>query len=213
MNYFKTNLCLIALMLISMSISAQNTYPEEKRNAEYAITVTYNGQKPGINDFINAILDEPEDEYNGALAETWENYKTNKPLGDYKVTVDAKNGYVSFEQKSDDGYVAKTEFCYWNCSDTKHKVVAQSLQLYQNGKIVETEFTGVNFFIYNNAAKKLYYSTTSDMNIDLEIDGNVYGIAYNLPRVGKDITANVYSKNGKKDVVIKWNGLRFDKQK
>ena len=103
MNRIKSNLCLLVLMAISFTVAAQtNPYPEEKENGDYARTVTFGGQKPGLGDFINTIVDEAEDE--------------------------------------------------------------------------------------------------------------VSGIAYILPRVGKDIKAVIYSSTGKKEVILKWNGLRFDIQ-
>jgi len=38
-------------------------------------------------------------------------------------------------------------------------------------------------------------------------------VTYSLPRVGKDITAVINNRpEGKKEVIVKWNGLRFDVQ-
>lgn len=214
MNIIKSNLCLLALMAISFTVAAQtNPYPEEKENGDYARTVTFGGQKPGLGDFINTIVDEAEDEHTGSIAEMWEKHQKNKPLdnGD-KVTFDPKNGYACFEQNPGDGFIGETEFCYWNCSNPKYKLVANSFYLMQNGKAVETEFTGLGFYIYNTQTKKLTYSSLYDMGIEINTEGEVSGIAYILPRVGKDIKAVIYSNKGKKEVILKWNGLRFDIQ-
>ena len=38
-------------------------------------------------------------------------------------------------------------------------------------------------------------------------------VTYSLPRVGKDITAVINNRpEGKKEIIVKWNGLRFDVQ-
>ena len=134
------------MMAISFTVAAQtNPYPEEKENGDYARTVTFGGQKPGLGDFINTIVDEAEDEHTGSIAEIWEN-------------------------------------------------------------------TGLGFYIYNTQTKKLTYSSLYDMGIEINTEGEVSGIAYILPRVGKDIKAVIYSNKGKKEVILKWNGLRFDIQ-
>jgi hypothetical protein len=40
---------------------------------------------------------------------------------------------------------------------------------------------------------------------------NILIISYDLPRVGKDITATIHNlPEGKKDVIIKWNSVKFD---
>lgn len=216
MKFLKSAVCIAAMLFAGLCASAQdNPYPEEndEETAAYALTVTFSGQKPGINDFVRTLLTEPEDEHYGALSEMWERHQKNKPEKNEKVTVDAKNGFVSFESSyPEDNSKSITEICYWNSSDSKHKVIGESVKIFQDGKPVQTEFTGIFFYVYNNQTHKMTYINWHDMGANVDAGENV--VTYSLPRVGKDITAVVYEKNGKtKSVVLKWNGLRFDVQK
>ncbi len=216
MKFLKSAVCIAAMLFTGLCASAQNNpyaYEDDPETAAYALTVTFSGQKPGINDFVRTLLTEPEDEHYGSLSEMWERHQKNTPEKNEKVTVDDKNGFVSFECNfPEDGSKTITEMCYWNSSDSKHKVVGESVQVFQNGKPVQTEFTGVFFHVYNNSTHKLCYINWHDMGVDIDAGEGV--VTYSLPRVGKDITAVIHEKNGKtKNVVLKWNGLRFDVQK
>lgn len=217
MKIRKSHFCLVALMLLTMSVSAQNNpYPEEQENADYAITVKFQGQKPGIRDFINAMYEEPEDEWSSTTSDMWKRFLNNKLKADEKVTLDAQNGFVSFENSYSDEFGETKrieEICYWNCSDTKHKVVAQNAMVYRDGQPMETEFTGLSFMIYNNATHKLTFSGCSDMGIDVEYEDGLQATTYTLPRVGKDIKIIVHYDNKKEEFTAKWNGLRFNLQK
>jgi len=228
MNRLKTTFCIIALMMAALTMSAQtNPYPEETDADAYFKVVKFQGQKPIINDFVNTYIgNEPEDELTGQLYEMWQNYKKNKPLGENKkVTVDAKNGFASFEitYPADENYHGgKTvvEMVYWNCSDSKHKVFAISTKQWDNNKAIQTEFGGIYFGIYNNTTHKIYYNNgVQSLGFDKEIKtqkestGEYPVILYDLPRVGKDIKAIINYNNGsKKEVLIKWTGMKFDIQ-
>lgn len=228
MNIIKSNLCLLALMAISFTVAAQtNPYPEEKDPDASFQVVKYAGQKPIINDFVNTwIGDEPEDELSGQLHEMWQNYKKNKPLGaNKKITVDSKNGFACFEinyPPEDDYAGGKTtvEMVYWNCTDGKHKIFANSVKQFDGNQAIQTEFGGIYFGIYNNDTHKIYYNNGSQsLGFDKEIKTGKEGtdeypvITYDLPQVGKDIKATIHYQNGtKKEVLIKWTGMKFDIQ-
>ncbi|MCR5454453.1 MAG: hypothetical protein K6F33_05645 [Bacteroidales bacterium] len=210
----KLHLCLVTLLILSTSALAQtNPYPDEQENADYAITVKYSGPKPGLNDFINALLAEPEDELIGSLSEMWQNYLSKKSNANEKVTVDAKNGYACFEKNYEDKQKNVTEICYWNCSNTKYKLVALSSMAYMDGKPVETELTGLTFYIYNTATHSLTFAYTRNIVPEFNLSGEPTGITYTLPRVGKDIKVTVHYANSNKEIIAKWNGLTFDLQK
>ena len=257
MKTIRTILCSAMLVLVGICAFAQtNPYPEENDEYAYAEIVKYQGQKPIINDFINTYFgEESEDELNGYLSDLWHRYLKNETLDkNEKVTLDAKNGFASFErvyppdEDDPEGSKMLVEMCYWNSSDGNHKVFAESVQIFHGNVAIETEFSGINFGIYNNATHKITYVNQEVMgvyvktgmeNLGVIVDKGEYFlvnhdtderkriteeqfnkwwdeypiVTYSLPRVGKDITAVINNRpEGKKEVIVKWNGLRFDVQ-
>lgn len=250
-------LCFAVFSFAAFCTFAQtNPYPEENEEYAYAVTVKYQGQKPIITDFINAFFgEESEDELTGYLSDLWHRYLKNEPLDKTeKVTVDTKNGFACFEkvyppeEYSPEGNRILVEMCYWNSSDGNHKIFAESVQMFQGNRAIETEYSGVTFGIYNNATHKMTYAYREGMGIDIKTGMEGLGVSvdkgeyflnnyltderepiteeqynnwwneypvvtYSLPRVGKDITAVINNRpEGKKEIVVKWNGLRFDVQ-
>ena len=257
MKTLRLILCSTMMILVGLCSFAQsNPYPEENDEYAYAETVKYQGQKPIINDFVNAYFgEEPEDELTGYLSDLWHRYLKNEPLDkNEKVTLDTKNGFASFEkvyppdEDDPEGSKILVEMCYWNSSDGNHKVFAESVQMFHGDRAVETEFSGVSFGIYNNTTHKMTYVYLDDMgarvttgmeNLSVSEEKGEYFlvnyeteerkpiteeqynkwwdeypiVTYSLPRVGKDITAVINNRpEGKKEVIVKWNGLRFDVQ-
>lgn len=156
----KTFFLLMAALLISSALSAQKTYPKDWESFEEGDPqMAFKGKSPTIVDFVNNFLAEPEDELFGGLSEMWEKYRKGKPQdkGD-TVIVDIRNGYVCFKEHTEDSYAksySKTEICYWNCSDGKHKLVAFSNDLWSDGKWVDGQYTGTSFYLYNIAKRGL----------------------------------------------------------
>ena len=257
MKILRHILCISVLSLAAFGALAQtNPYPEENDEYVYAEIVKYQGQKPIINDFINAYFgEESEDELNGYLSDLWHRFLKNEPLDkNEKVTLDTKNGFASFEkvyppdEDDPDGSKILVEMCYWNSSDGNHKIFAESVQMFQGNRAIETEFSGISFGIYNNNTHKMTYVNQEVMGIDVKTGMQNLGVreekgeyflvnyeteerkpiteeqynkwwyeypivTYSLPRVGKDITAVINNRpEGKKEVIVKWNGLRFDVQ-
>ncbi len=229
MKTMRFYLMMVALMAVSMTVAAQNPYPEEDDPDDYPKVVKFAGQKPTINDFVNAwIGDEPEDELTAQLYEMWQNFKKNKPLDkNRKVTIDAKNGFACFEinyppDEYDDGGQTIVEMVYWNCSDGKHKIFANSVKQFwgKDRKAIQTEFGGVFFGIYNNETHQIHYNNgVQSLGFDKAIKTGKEGtdeypvILYDLPRVGKDIKAIVHYDDGTtKEVLIKWTGMKFEIQ-
>ena len=221
MKTMKFQLIFAALLVCAMGVSAQNPYAEiEADGDEYATVVKFAGQKPGITDFVSAYIgDEPEDELTGALYEMWHKHLKNKPLDkNEKITVDAKNGFVRFEQlypDEGDGYGDESlfvEMCYWNCSDGKHKIFASSVSQYHDGEAIQTEFGGIIFGVYNNDTHKMIFNNGCGLGVCDSWDGNPI-VTYTLPRVGKDITAVLHTPDDIKEATYKWNGLKFELQK
>lgn len=168
----KGYILLLAALLISCTLSAQKTYPKDwDAYDEWDPQITFKGKSPTIVDFVNNFLAEPEDELSGCLSEMWEKYRKGKPQekGD-TVIVDIRNGYVCFKDHTDDSYsksYSKTEICYWNCSDGKHKLVAFSNDLWSDGRWIEGQYCGISFYVYNNTKRRMtmVYNTGEDIGI------------------------------------------------
>ena len=156
----KSFFLLMAASLICSALFAQKTYPKEWDEYEdWDPRISFKGTNPTIVDFVNNFLAEPEDELSGGLSDMWTKYRKGKPQdkGD-TVIVDIRNGYVCFKDWTEyDGgkSFSKTEICYWNCSDGKHKLVAFSNDLWSDGKWVNGQYCGISFFLYNNAQRRM----------------------------------------------------------
>lgn len=158
----KAILSLFVAMTIGLSYTFAQNYPSFKDNP-YAETVKIKGQKPTIVDFANYMFREPEEEEGsectGWIRDAWKRHLAGKPQEKgTKVTLDVQNGYVKFEyvyEDEDSKILHVSEMCYWNCSDAKHKIVAFTNNLWDNGRLVQTECTGDYFLIYENSSRKI----------------------------------------------------------
>lgn len=131
----KKTIFLMLLAIIAGTLSAQE--PVSKN--------------PSIVDFVSMMVSEPEDELMGALNDMWERYLAHKPQeGQNNLVVDKKNGFVRFEDNYPESESQSiTEICYWNCDDKRHKLVAFTNRLFQEGKPVEGQYTGTSFVLYD----------------------------------------------------------------
>lgn len=179
--------------------------------AQDAIRVNYHGKKPTISDFAWAFvtaLDEDEDECGdeptNAILEALTRYRAGQPQEDgVTLTVDEKNGYLLYEFGYDTVDV-KMEMCYWNETDGKHKLFAfNNMSTFVGGRLTMTETSGLIFYRYNNATKKMTYCAPPGFEVD-------YDCSYALPRSGKNIIVTRWD-----DIVpvsertLKWNGHNF----
>ena len=105
--------------------------------------------------------------------------------------------------------VCYTEYCYWNCSDGKHKLVAENTGVVINGKYENTECTGLMFYLYDNETRELTYTSPYDMGAGIQVNPVV---SYSLPRTGKDIMANINDEKHVVKIRMKWNGMKFDQE-
>ena len=183
--------------------------------AQDAIKVDYKGARPTILDFAWAYLfsdeddeDECDQEATAGIEQALSRYCEGLPQEEgVTLTIDERNGYILYEDRQEGGvYMVRTEMCYWNESDQKHKLFAYNSWLYENGKPCGGQYDGLTFYRYTNATKKM--SMCDAPGIDVEY----FNITYTLPRVGKDIIVNKWDDNGKKtQKTLKWNGRRFTK--
>ena len=201
-----------AIMLgLCLSVSAQDE--------DYSIPVRFKGDRPTISDFVSAILSQDElGEALGGLSEQWTQYQQGKKTqGEW--TENLRNGYVSHFHRvnsMDENSEQTCEFCYWNCVDGRHKLVALNIKLFWDNRPVDTENTGLSFYVYDSETRRMNWASWNDLGMDIDVPGR--GVAhYALPITGKDIGATVYPSEehkGKDAIVIncKWDGMRFHQQ-
>ena len=187
--------------------------------AQEAIKVKYEGARPTIQDFAQALLfsgdvdDNDCDEASNAAANAMSHYLKGEPQEEGQTfTLDQKNGFLLYESKykdpEDGEYLTRYEMCYWNESDQKHKLIGYSVACYHNGKYSPGQFDGLVFYRYDNAKKQLtYYTEPGFENVCYTEDGA--NVVYSLPRSGKDITVSYWYENRKTQKTLKWNGHGF----
>ena len=179
------------------------------------ITVKSSGAQPNIKDFVAALLsqeDETDESLNG-MRKAWEFYKNGmKQMPGDDLIVDVQNGYVGYESTDtddDNTYRLVIECCYWNYADKKHKLVAISNDLYRNGKAIAGQYTGITFYKYDNATRKMKVVYGSEVGLGFEAPDGTEATSHALPRQGKTIVFSYYTPSGKRDLRLTWNGSRF----
>ena len=123
------------LSLSSISAYGQKSYPKDMFIYELEPVVTYKGKAPKITNFLEAFLAQDEtSEVLWNLSQCWEHYLQGEPQEPCsQFTVDEKNGYIryTFDSSLCDDYDDVNDYfyhemCYWNCSDGKHKIIAEN---------------------------------------------------------------------------------------
>lgn len=178
--------------------------------AQDAIKVNYKGAKPTISDFAWAFFSSFDDEEEecgleaiNAFKQAFIEHRQGIQQENETFIVDEKNGYILYEWRYET-IIGRMEMCYWNEADGKHKLFAYNnlASFDENGPLV-TETSGLTFFRYNNATKKMTQCAPQGFEVD-------YDSSYALPRTGKSIIVTKWNKNGTKtEKALKWNGRRF----
>ena len=177
------------------------------------IRVNYTGNRPTINDFVTAVLS--QEDLGEALEDVkhnWERHQQGKPLGEgsgASFTVDVKNGYVRYKKHFTQKTYGYTEFCYWNCEDARHKLVAVNNGFMAEDQPITTQFSGLTFYTYDNMTKIMTVTPVEDLGAGIHTSAVV---GYALPQTGKDIMAVIYAPQGEIQILMKWNGAKFDQQ-
>ena len=131
-------------------------YMDEEPN--YDVTVEFKGTSPNIKDFVSTLIKRAEemDESLSELKDSWEMFLNGmKLMPGETLTVDTQNGYMHFESELTETDRLVIECCYWNFADGKRKLVALTHDLYSNGKPMEGQFSGIEFFLYDNETHQL----------------------------------------------------------
>ena len=184
--------------------------------AQETIKVKYQGAKPNISDFAwsylsVAALDDDGciNEADNAFKQAWIKQRKGQKLDKGEtLTIDKKNGYVCYESRYENDML-RIEMCYWNEADGKHKLVAHNVASFRNGKYEPGQFDGLYFYRYTNATKKMTMYQVPGFDAVYGKDG--YYVNFDLPRTGKNITANYMNIETKKlnSKTLKWTGSKF----
>ena len=186
---------------------------EQVDDSDTGIVVKSKGAQPNFKDFVSAILSQEDmgEGFNG-VRQSWNLYRNGmKQMPGDEIIVDVRNGYVGYESKNDDSRHVN-EFCYWNFADGKHKLLAVSIDGFHEGKPVMTEVTGVIFYIFDSATRKLKIAYESELGLDGELPPGCTGVTHELPRQGKTIVINSHLPSGKIAKRYTWNGSKFIKE-
>lgn len=203
-------------MLMAWTIMMGMCLSMHAQDEDYSIPVNFKGERPTITDFVSALLSQEElGEYLGNLSDQWKlRQQGKKTKGAW--TVNTANGYVRYEEiNMVDGMRDENtcEFCYWNCADNRHKLFATSVRLIWDGRPVDTEHSGLSFYIYDSKTRRMNWASTQDLGVDIDVPGREVA-QFSLPITDKNIIATAFPSDeykGKTEIVIdcQWDGMRF----
>ena len=150
----------------------------------------------------------------GDIASSWEQYLQGKLLDKGGTfVVDTANGFMRFDRKYTGLDRKQMEMCYWNCSDGKHKLVAENIETYANGRQIDTECTGWQFFMYDINTHRMKPVGGDDLGFVYDFpQGNSNTVSIALPRQGKTVVLTCHTPSGKITKRLTWNGSRFVKE-
>ena len=178
---------------------------------DMSFPVQFSGARPTISDFITAITSQDElCESMNHVVNNWNNRRNGRPLGKgATLNLDERNGYCRFEMTYGPTEKSYVEFCYWNCNDGKHKLVAQNTGYISDDNPIETECTGLTFYLYDNDERTLTYTSPYDLGASIQVSP---AVSYSLPRQGKDIQARIHDPKRIVKILMRWNGQKFDQE-
>ena len=202
------------LALLLLGISPLLRAQEEE---DWSFPVKYSGQRPVITDFVTAILSQEDiGESLGEMKDNWELYQAGKALPKYRsFLVDLKNGYMRYDSRDaeEDGgeYSKFIEFCYWNCSDGRHKLVAENTVCFRDGAPYMGQFSGVCFYMYDGKTRRMEFTSGYDLGLDFDYPEGIEVFVNHLPQVGKTIEYLFYTTSGEVSRKFTWDGSKFVK--
>lgn len=174
------------------------------------ITVSYKGQGPNVKDFLSAILSYfGRGEGTADVKQSWDLYRNGmKQMPGDSFIVDVQNGYAGYVSEDDETRHV-IECCYWNHADKKHKLVAYSNNLFVDGRAVETEITGISYYLYDNATRKMKPVYVGGLGLEFDMPPGSYATTHALPRQGKTIVYTFHTPSGRIEKRLTWNGSKF----
>ena len=196
----------LILACCTLSLAAQE---------EGGIPVSFEGARPTISDFTQAVLSTVDedaevdvDESGRAFKLAWIQHSQGLPLDEGEtLTVDPKNGYVCYEYRYEK-HLLRVEMCYWNEADQQHKLIAYNVSCFEDGTYSPGQYDGLVFYRYDNAARELTWCEAPGFDPVMGTDDGAW-ISYALPRSGKDITVTSWYPDGPRRKALHWNGRKF----
>ncbi len=188
----------------------QKSEPLSWDDEQGEIVVNFKGTAPNVKDFTTALLSQNEmDEGWGSIKENWKLYRNGmKLMPGCEFIVDTQNGYLGFTE-TDDHERQVIECCYWNYTDKKHKLVAISNDIFEDGVPIAGQFSGLTFYKYDNATRKMELVYAQDLGLEFEAPPGTSIAAHALPRQGKTIIYIFHTPSGKIEKRMTWNGNKF----
>ena len=177
---------------------------------DYSVEVDFKGAAPNIKDFVNAMLSRPDmGDYFGGMRDSWKLYLNGmKQMPGDEMMVDVKNGYMGYVSKDDNERLV-IECCYWNYSDKKHKLVALSNNLFDKGRAVNGQHSGIEFYDFSMESRKMTPIEPFELGIDYIWPDEESVRTCALPRVGRTLVFTHHTKSGKVEKKLTWNGFKF----
>ncbi|MBR5726198.1 MAG: hypothetical protein IKX56_05635 [Muribaculaceae bacterium] len=234
----RTKLIIMCALMVSLNCIdalAQQSYPDSIFAYEMENRITYKGKAPKIGDFLSSYLDiEETGELFGSVLDAWRLYLRQQPQKPCEqFMLDEKNGYLryTFDSQSCDFYddlIDRTyyEMCYWNCADGKHKLIAENCFTLIDNKYILGQYSGISFFLYDNASHKMWTVAGEDIGAWVEevidesncetgeqlTDSDIPIVVYHLPQQGKDINVEICHGNKRTVTRLVWDGMRFKRE-
>ena len=179
--------------------------------SDHSITVNFKGSNPNIKDFMNAFLSGDNiGESLAGMKESWDMYLNGmKLMPGEEITVDIPNGYMVYKSDLTETAHLTIECCYWNYADKKHKLVALTNDMFDDGQAVTGQYTGIDFYIYDNATHKMKPANVADLGLAFDNPPSTKAVTHSLPRQGKTIRFISHIPSGKIEKRLTWNGSKF----
>ena len=179
--------------------------------SDHSITVNFKGGSPNIKDFMNAFLSgEDIGESLAGMKESWNMFLNGmKLMPGEEITVDIQNGYLIYTSDLTETAHLTIECCYWNYADKKHKLVALTNDVIDDGQAVTGQYTGIDFYIYDNATHKMTPANGADLGLAFDNPPSTKAVTHALPRQGKTIGFTFHIPSGKIVKHLTWNGSKF----
>ncbi|MBO4754455.1 MAG: hypothetical protein J5543_07650 [Bacteroidales bacterium] len=181
---------------------------------EYVYPVPSETGEPTITDFVDVCFGNGMvlPELLGDVRYAWHRYRMSKWLpANTTFLLDKRSGYMRFEKTWAGGSRSEVEMCYWNCSDSRHKLVAESIVTYdEDGRYACMQYDGYTFYVYDAQTKTMKQAPLSDIvSGDFAVLENIQSVVLSLPRTGKDIEVKHYAPSGVQTLKLVWDGNKF----
>jgi hypothetical protein len=78
-----------------------------------------------------------------------------------------------------------------------------------DGKPVVGQYTGLEFYLYDNATHTMNWISAQDLGAEIDVPAGETVVTHALPRTGKTMIYTIHTASGKIPKRLTWNGSRF----